>query len=174
MTNTNTETATATTLEIEICGRCGGGGRYSYNQIDGDRCYGCGGSGKRYTKRGKTAAAYLTALRSKRAADVVIGDKILDEGGMFTVSQWVEITEIAPDFSCSKIVDGVRVATPMVSLVGVGLKTKTRVGAVHMPDRMIRIAQTAEQKAATFAQALAYQATLTKSGTVKKSKGGAK
>lgn len=27
------------------CPRCGGSGHYSYNQIDGTRCYGCGGSG---------------------------------------------------------------------------------------------------------------------------------
>ena len=27
------------------CKRCGGSGRYSWNQMDGDRCYGCGGSG---------------------------------------------------------------------------------------------------------------------------------
>lgn len=25
------------------CGRCGGSGRFSYNQVDGDRCYGCNG-----------------------------------------------------------------------------------------------------------------------------------
>ena len=28
-----------------ICPRCGGSGHYSYNQIDGTRCYGCNGSG---------------------------------------------------------------------------------------------------------------------------------
>jgi hypothetical protein len=28
------------------CSRCGGSGNYSFNQIDGSRCYGCGGSGK--------------------------------------------------------------------------------------------------------------------------------
>ena len=27
------------------CPRCGGSGHYSYNQIDGTRCYGCNGSG---------------------------------------------------------------------------------------------------------------------------------
>ena len=27
----------------QTCGRCGGTGRYSYNQMDGDRCYGCQG-----------------------------------------------------------------------------------------------------------------------------------
>jgi hypothetical protein len=29
-----------------VCGRCGGTGRYSFNQTDGDRCYGC--NGQRY------------------------------------------------------------------------------------------------------------------------------
>ena len=29
------------------CPRCGGSGHYSYNQMDGTRCYGCGGSGIR-------------------------------------------------------------------------------------------------------------------------------
>lgn len=28
------------------CKRCGGNGRYSYNPMDGDRCFACGGSGK--------------------------------------------------------------------------------------------------------------------------------
>lgn len=32
-------------LAYENCGRCGGSGRYSYNQIDGDRCFGCNGKG---------------------------------------------------------------------------------------------------------------------------------
>jgi hypothetical protein len=27
----------------KVCSRCGGTGRFSYNQIDGDRCYGCSG-----------------------------------------------------------------------------------------------------------------------------------
>jgi hypothetical protein len=31
-------------LVVVPCGRCGGSGRYSYNQMDGDRCYGCQGA----------------------------------------------------------------------------------------------------------------------------------
>jgi hypothetical protein len=31
---------------VKICSRCCGTGRYSYNQMDGDRCYGCNGRGK--------------------------------------------------------------------------------------------------------------------------------
>ena len=30
----------------KTCSRCLGSGKYSYNQMDGDKCYGCGGSGK--------------------------------------------------------------------------------------------------------------------------------
>lgn len=30
----------------KVCGRCGGSGSYSYNSMDGDRCYGCSGKGK--------------------------------------------------------------------------------------------------------------------------------
>lgn len=33
-------------LEHRTCTRCGGSGHYSYNQIDGTRCFGCAGSGK--------------------------------------------------------------------------------------------------------------------------------
>ncbi len=28
------------------CGRCGGSGKYSFNLMDHDRCYGCGGTGR--------------------------------------------------------------------------------------------------------------------------------
>lgn len=31
---------------VKECGRCGGDGHYSYNQITGTRCFGCGGSGR--------------------------------------------------------------------------------------------------------------------------------
>ncbi|RUX08042.1 MAG: hypothetical protein E5V51_00280 [Mesorhizobium sp.] len=34
-------------IALATCGRCGGCGRYSYNQMDGDKCYGCNGQGKR-------------------------------------------------------------------------------------------------------------------------------
>lgn len=43
------KTATARLVALgytDVCGRCGGSGQYSYNQIDGSRCFGCGGAGK--------------------------------------------------------------------------------------------------------------------------------
>jgi hypothetical protein len=33
-------------MEFQVCSRCNGTGRYSYNLKDGSTCYGCGGSGK--------------------------------------------------------------------------------------------------------------------------------
>lgn len=48
------------------CSRCLGSGRYSYNQMDGDKCYGCGGSG--------SVAPKLTAeLMARIEADVKDG-----------------------------------------------------------------------------------------------------
>lgn len=58
----------------EVCGRCGGSGRYSFNQVDGDRCYGCNGVGERAAKltkqvleaaRVKVAAGELEAARER-------------------------------------------------------------------------------------------------------------
>lgn len=59
--------------EKEPCGRCGGSGRYSFNQIDGSRCYGCGGSGLRLTKRGRAAKAFADAMLDVPVQDV--GDR---------------------------------------------------------------------------------------------------
>jgi hypothetical protein len=48
--------------EKEPCGRCGGSGRYSFNMIDRDRCYGCSGTGLRLTKRGRAAKAFADSM----------------------------------------------------------------------------------------------------------------
>ncbi|WP_428957872.1 hypothetical protein [Streptomyces sp. cg35] len=62
MTDTTID-PTAIHFETQDCGRCGGTGEYSFNQLDGTRCYGCGGSGQRYSARGRRALkAYEAAL----------------------------------------------------------------------------------------------------------------
>lgn len=73
------------------CPRCGGSGRYSWNSMDGDKCYGCMGSGKKvitvrwYTeaerarqdraaeKRAEAKAAKAEAARVKRASKNMFG-----------------------------------------------------------------------------------------------------
>lgn len=57
----------------KTCTRCGGSGRYSYNQIDGSRCYGCNGHGQQLPKN----RADWEALRD--AAERAASDGSLDE-----------------------------------------------------------------------------------------------
>lgn len=52
----------------EVCGRCGGGGRYSWNSTDGDKCFGCSGSGKRLAKI--TVATVAEALARIEAGEL--------------------------------------------------------------------------------------------------------
>lgn len=76
-------------LETEACGRCGGTGHYSYNQVDGTRCYGCGGSGRRYTKRGRAAREYWQWLQQTTVETVQVGDRLFDN-----MHGWVTVTGV--------------------------------------------------------------------------------
>lgn len=177
MNTTNATDAAPATLETESCSRCGGTGSYSWCRDYGSKCFKCAGKGITLTKRGQAANRYLRDLRSKRLADVVVGDKFLSEaipcpGIPGNVTQWVTVEEIGTrtyKVKSQNDPDWREVTETMIS--GTGIKTKTRASFVGPADTMVRIAQTAEQKAATFAQALAYQATLTKTGTVRKARG---
>lgn len=66
--------------ETEVCGRCCGSGRYSYNSMDGDLCYGCGGNGKTYTKAGRRAKL---AVAARRMEVVGVPVETLQPGGHF-------------------------------------------------------------------------------------------
>jgi len=72
-------------FEREPCSRCGGCGRYSYNQITGDRCFKCGGRGWTLTKRGVAAHAWHKAQRTVPASQVKVGDRIQSMGLKITV-----------------------------------------------------------------------------------------
>ena len=59
-----------------VCPRCGGSGHYSYNQMDGTRCYGCNGSGisiqkvRAYTEKEYTRMQVANErARAKREAE---------------------------------------------------------------------------------------------------------
>lgn len=51
----------------EVCGRCCGTGHYSFNQINGTTCFGCGGSGRRLAK-------LTEALANEAAARIAAGE----------------------------------------------------------------------------------------------------
>lgn len=69
----------------KVCSRCGGTGRYSYNPIDGDRCYGCNGTKVQY---GRKVAAIVTEFREAQkrlhrpsAKDLAVGDRVSFDHG---------------------------------------------------------------------------------------------
>jgi hypothetical protein len=143
-------------FEIETCGRCGGGGRYSYNQMDGDRCYGCGGSGVRLTKRGKAALDFYLASLMRPISDVNAGDlfRSADSG------KWKQITEIRTDGS-KALINGEWV--PYVFIM-------TASGAHgYLPGASVWSVQTMDEQSVKLAAAADYQRTLTKTGNPRKS-----
>lgn len=148
----NTEHNTQATIETETCTRCGGSGRYSYCQMYGDRCFKCHGAGKVYTKRGAATVAFLTAMRSKPARDVRVGDLIRVENFFAGRTSFERVTEVYAD----------KYNANTLCIVTKGMNNGVS------PDTMMRMGFTAEEKAEQMKLALAYQATLTKAGTVRK------
>jgi hypothetical protein len=154
-TQTTDVTGTMDRLERETCSRCGGTGQHSYCPQYGTTCFKCSGRKEVLTKRGYAANLYLTALRSRRADALQVGDQIHYESmtmGGEVVLAWYTIKTIA-------IQEDGRIALEL---------TSRRAGPLSVfgmaPDKMVRVVMTPEQKAETLAQAIAFQATLTKQG----------
>lgn len=143
--------ATGTQFETETCSRCGGTGRYSFNQMDGDRCYGCGGKGIKLTKRGAAAREFYIKLLSKPASEIVAGETIYFSG---ICAGWYVVKAVSVKN------DG---------MIDLDFEpTKKLSGYVCNPSEVIRYAHTKEQSAPKLAAALAYQASLTKQGKPRK------
>lgn len=53
-----------------VCGRCGGCGQYSFNQVDGTRCYGCGGSGHLVAKASELPAVLERAREAAESGEL--------------------------------------------------------------------------------------------------------
>lgn len=60
-----------------VCGRCGGSGRHSFNQMDGDTCWGCKGAG--HVLPSKPAEWKATADRAAEAVSSGLLDAYLAE-----------------------------------------------------------------------------------------------
>ena len=80
------------------CNRCGGCGQFSYNDVDGTRCYGCAGSGWQYTPKGKREfkkwKEAVEACRATKISDVQVGDKISLTRGQSTQREFATVLEV--------------------------------------------------------------------------------
>lgn len=90
------------TWENKSCSRCGGSGSYSYNAMDGSRCYGCGGTGLQLTKRGAAARAFYRASLLKKLKDIQVGDQYFTNSGSMGMGpmKWHLITKIEQHAPC--------------------------------------------------------------------------
>jgi len=153
------------------CSRCGGSGEYSYCQMYGRTCFKCGGSGRQLTKRGRAAADYLRALRTIKARDVKFGDCVyISAVPGFAKATYVRVDTIYTQLRSGSHRDpktGETVYVNHLNLNGTTPKGE-RFGLGTFPDADVRLVPTKAEAEAQVAKALAYQATLTKAGTVAK------
>jgi hypothetical protein len=162
-------------LERETCSRCGGSGHYSYCQRFGTTCFKCSGRKEVYTKRGAAALAYLKSLRSRPASEVKIGDQIkvvsvTTSGQVF--DQWILVRKITPVVQeGSSLKDGIMVPyrLDMIRFDGINKRRQVDVAQVK-PDTLVEVLLPKEEQAETLRLALAYQETLTKTGTPRKTR----
>lgn len=142
----------STSFETVVCGRCGGSGHYSFNMIDGTRCYGCGGGGKKYTKRGRAAHDFYESLMMVPVTSLKVGDSI--QG--FTKFHKIVSIHIgnAKEHGCYAGDGNYEQAKIMADGYTTYLGT----------DDKVRKAFSREEKQVFFARALEYQDSLTKAG----------
>lgn len=143
-------------FEHITCPRCGGSGTYSFNLMHGSRCYGCGGTGNKLTKRGAAAQKYLDDMRKTPVSELKVGDLIWFEGWGFKCCS--PVTSIEPD----------PLNTGLTLISGIRAKTGESIGFGTYPTVMVERGFSTEQKQAMREKALAYQATLTKAGVPSK------
>lgn len=145
-------------FETKTCSRCGGSGQYSYNQIDGSRCYGCNGQKFQYTKRGKAAKLFYLDSLNIMPADVKVGQRIDTGCGKYTVAEIV-----GRETSGAIIYNGVE--KPLEFVVFISAQGTRFSAQANYPVKLVPFG---EEKERLVSAALAYQASLTKTGQPRK------
>jgi hypothetical protein len=145
-------------LEHETCGRCGGTGHFSYNQMSGTTCFGCGGRKVRLTKRGAAAQAALNNRLMISPLYLTPGQQFVFDDHFVGQVKRLTRTVAAVEITVSAwhvMADGQQIPIQMV-----------RVTTTKGEDYGFAVNLTLKRPAtqADHAWALAYQATLTKSG----------
>ena len=143
-------------FETETCSRCSGSGHFSYNQITGTQCFRCHGQKVTYTKRGQAALAYSRTLREITVADVEVGTRIYwGNGGRCTITAKGELKPSGMRVQ----VDGV-----MVDVMCMDVHGRDGFVTTKSPNETVRMGWTQDM----IDKVTAYQANLTKAGTVRK------
>ena len=158
-------------FESKTCSRCGGSGKFSWCQMHGDTCFGCGGNGLQLTKRGKVAQAWFNAKKKKPACEVKVGERIVMEGVPgFSKAEVVIVSFVGwgdkPGWLDSKTGEW----KPHFKVEGVGAKSGKSNGIHGFENTEIKMHIWGEAKAALIKEALEFQASLTKDGKVSKRK----
>lgn len=152
-----------TSFETKTCSRCGGSGSYSYNQIDGSRCYGCGGSGLQYTKRGAIAKVKYQEMRKILPENAKVGDRLVQD--LFFNSVKFTIAEILPESvsGYTRTKDGAEITT-------IHCKFKSVSGKEYFMQKGVPVEKlpSPEENALMLEECIKYQFSLTKAGTERK------
>lgn len=149
-------------FESAVCGRCAGSGSYSYCSMHGSRCFGCGGTGWKLTKRGQAAQNFLNDLREVPAGSIVVGDLIRIEDFLANRAAFYRVTGIkATEMKYTS--NGVEHVQHGVMFEATNAKLGDTSYGTGV-DSKIRKGFTAEEKQAQIKAAMEFQATLTKTG----------
>lgn len=155
-------------FETTDCGRCSNTGRIpTFSHVAGGVCFGCGGKGFRFTKRGEAANNFFNESLKVTAGSLQVGDLIRCED-FFRGKVWfAPIVEIGELRFVGKSLqqDG-----SWKDFFGFDITTEDEkhgrngIGGATA-EYLIRKAWSAEAKAEKLAAALAYQASMTKTGS---------
>jgi len=103
------------TFEQITCGRCNGKGRITaYSGIYGGVCFGCNGSGTKFTRKGATAQKAFRAATTIEASELAVGMVIWDSG-LDGKDRRKQITSISPSSNTYKQ-DGISIPVLSVQL----------------------------------------------------------
>lgn len=158
-------------FEKQTCTRCGGSGKFSWNAKDGDRCFGCGGSGETLTKRGAAAAKFYRESVTVPVTQIQVGDLIAETavtmgGGVYSTK--VRVVElIAEHENGYSVVNGEKVPNVYIGFVAETAKGE-KIRSYVFKDTTVRKYFPKEENDQKISAALAYQETLTQAGTPRK------
>ena len=145
----------ATKFETESCGRCGGSGSYSYCSMHGSTCFGCGGSGRKLSKRGAAARAFYFGSLNRVATEIKVGEQVWSSGpSLNSCNVW-------------NFVVGVEADTLNPGRVTLRLERKGREHSLGVFETSeLPVCRDQAHLTEAMAAALAYQSTLNKLGKV--------